>query len=125
MKRLSCLSMCLLVAACATNAPQGGVAVPSDRANLPYSSPECLAKKLKPVDPFPVNEIPATALAGHKSGWVAIRYDVVSGAAQNLVIVGSDGSGLYDAPAMRHVARYRDATKSTVGACVTMIDVKF
>jgi hypothetical protein len=60
-----------------------------------------------------------------QSGWVAIRYDVIDGAAQNLVVVSSSPSGLYDSAALKHAAKYVEPTKTTVRGCVTMIEVKF
>jgi len=50
---------------------------------------------------------------------------MVAGAAQNLEVVSSTPSGLYDAAAMQHAARYRAPTKVSVRGCVTIIEVKF
>jgi hypothetical protein len=90
-----------------------------------YSSPECLAKKLKPAEQFPQSDIPAEAMAKRVSGFVAIRYDVVDGAAQNLIVVASNPAGLYDAAALSWAARYREPTKTSVRGCVLTVDVKF
>jgi outer membrane biosynthesis protein TonB len=103
-----------------TSAPQ-----PVERANLPFSSPECLAAKLPAGEPFPASAIPAAAQSNRQSGVVAIRYDVVAGVAQNLQIVSSSPSGLYDAAAMNHAAKYRAPASATVRGCVTIIEVKF
>lgn len=118
-----------MIAACATPPPAPATSpyVPLDqaRANLPHSSPECLAKKLKPGDPFPAASIPAEAMAKRQSGWVAVRYDVAAGVPGNLVVVASSPAGLYDAAALAHAGRYRDPAKNTVAGCVMTIDVKF
>jgi uncharacterized lipoprotein YmbA len=126
MKRSSTLCACLVLAACATP-PAADRYFPLDeaRAGLPYSSPECLAKKLKPVDAFPAASIPAAALSNRQSGWVAIRYDLAAGVPWRVEVVGSSPPGLYDGAALQHVGRYRDSTKTTVAGCVTLIDVKF
>lgn len=117
-------SLCL--AACATtNVADTTGAQAAGAANLPFSSPECLAAKLPQGEPFPAASIPAAAQAGRQSGTVAIRYDVVAGAAQNLQVVTSSPAGLYDAAAMQHVARYRVPSKPTVRGCVSIIEVKF
>ena len=120
-----CICICLCLAACATKPVDNAVPPQDKQTSLPYSSPECLAAKLMPGDPFPSSAIPEAALNKRQSGWVAIRYDVVAGAAQNLVVVSSNPPGLYDAAAMQHAAQYRDAAKATVRGCVTMIEVKF
>jgi hypothetical protein len=101
------------------------VTKPLGKADIPFSSPECLAAKLRPGEPFPASAIPQAALAQRLSGWVAIRYDVLGGAAQNLVVVGSNPAGLYDAAALQHAARYRDPGKNNVRGCVTTIEVVF
>jgi hypothetical protein len=98
---------------------------PVERAGLPFSSPECLAAKLPPGESFPASAIPAAALANRQSGVVAIRYDLVGGAAQNLQVVASSPAGLYDSAAMQHTAKYKAPISSTVRGCVTVIDVKF
>ncbi len=118
------------LAGCASSpggAPAGAADGPQpvDRANVPFSSAECLAAKLPAGEPFPASAIPAVAQARRQSGLVAIRYDVVGGAAQNLQIVTSSPPGLYDAAALQHAARYRTATAATVRGCVTVIEVKF
>jgi hypothetical protein len=129
MRKISPIVSCLALAACATTSGDkpGDAVLPLDqmRAKLPHSSPECLAKKLKPADPFPASAIPSEAMAKRQSGFVAIRYDVADGVAQNLELVGSSPPGLYDAAAMQHAARYRDPGGTTVRGCVMIIDVKF
>ncbi|MBI3366959.1 MAG: hypothetical protein HY021_00435 [Burkholderiales bacterium] len=124
MKTVLAVSICLALAACATQ-PDRGTAAPDAAGGMRYSSAECLAAKLAPVDPFPASAIPQAAMNNRQSGWVAIRYDVVAGVAQNLVVVGSHPAGLYDEAAMQHVARFRDPAMTFVRGCVTTIDVKF
>jgi hypothetical protein len=129
MRKIPTIVSCLALAACATTSSDkpGDAVLPLDqmRAKLPHSSPECLAKKLKPADPFPASAIPPEAMAKRQSGFVAIRYDVADGVAQNLELVGSSPPGLYDAAAMQHAARYRDPGRTTVRGCVMIIDIKF
>ena len=96
-----------------------------ERTNLPFSSPECLAAKLPPGEPFPASAIPAAAQSNRQSGVVAVRYDVVAGVAQNLQVVSSSPAGLYDAAAMQHAAKYRAPSSPTVRGCVTIVEVKF
>ena len=125
-KSLVASALSLILAACAGTKPvEGGAAQPVDRTNLPFSSPECLAAKLPPGEPFPANAIPAAAQTTRQSGLVAIRYDVIAGVAQNLQVVLSSPAGLYDAAALQHAAKYRAQTSATVRGCVTVIDVKF
>ena len=120
---LSCLTGC--AGTTSTKPPEAGAAQPVDRSNVPFSSPECLAAKLPAGEPFPASAIPSAAQAARQSGLVAIRYDVVAGAAQNLQIVTSSPAGVYDAAAMQHAAKYRAPTAATVRGCVTVIEVKF
>lgn len=125
MNRVVPIAVCLGLAACAMQPERGAVGSGQAQGSLRYSSAECLAANLAPVEPFPTSAIPQAAMSQRQSGWVAVRYDVVAGAAQNLVVVGSNPAGLYDAAAMEHVARFRDPGRKTVGGCVTTIDVKF
>ncbi len=125
MKRLSLLACVLLLAACASAPTGGDSSTPISKANIPFSSPECLAAKLRQGEPFPASAIPAAALANRQSGWVAIRYDVLAGRAQNLAVVGSNPPGLYDAAALQHASTYRDPNKADVRGCVTTIEVTF
>ena len=125
MKRLSLLASLLLLTACASTPTGSSSSVPVSKADIPFSSPECLAAKLRQGEPFPASAIPAAALANRQSGWVAIRYDVISGSARNLAVVGSNPPGLYDAAALQHAAMYRDPTKADVRGCVTTIEVSF
>ena len=120
------LSLACLLAACATGPGGGGGAGSTAPMPLPYgSSPECLAKGLPASEPFPASAIPPAALAARQSGQVAIRYDVVNGAAANLQVIASQPPGLYDEAALRHAARYREPSRSTVRGCVMTIDVRF
>ena len=131
------LSLCIVLASCATgtgpssstssssNTNQTYVPLEEARATLPQSSAECLAQKLKAGDPFPESAIPASALSNKQSGWVAMRYDVIAGAAQNIAVVESRPAGVYDAAAVQHAARYRDPRGSTVRGCIMTIEVKF
>ena len=114
------------LAACAgTKTAETGVAQGVERTGLPFSSPECLAARLPPGEPFPASAIPAAASANRQSGVVAIRYDVLAGAAQNLQVVTSSPAGLYDSAALQHAAKYRAPHVLAVRGCVTVIDVKF
>ena len=121
------LTLCigLSLVACASPPSTDSTVKAESKAAVPFSSPECLAARLKPGEPFPAAAIPEAALSKRQSGWVAIRYDVVAGAAQNLELVGSSPAGLYDAAAMQHAAKYRDGGKANVRGCVTTIEVKF
>ena len=137
------LSLCVVLASCATGTGTGTstssssttssssssnqtyVSLDEARATLPQSSAECLAQKLKSGDPFPESAIPAAALSNRQSGWVAMRYDVIAGAAQNIAVVASRPAGVYDAAAVQHAARYRDPRGSTVRGCIMTIEVKF
>ena len=131
------LSLCIVLASCATgtsstssstgnnNTNQTYVSLDEARATLPQSSAECLAQKLKSGAPFPESAIPAAALSNKQSGWVAMRYDVIAGAAQNIAVVASRPAGLYDAAAVQHAARYRDPRGPTVRGCIMTIEVKF
>jgi len=125
MNKIAALIPCLLLAACA--APPSGkyVSLDESRSKLPQSSAECLAKKIKPGEPFPASAIPADALRKSQSGWVAVRYDLASGKPENVVVVASNPSGLYDDAAVAHAARYRDPSGTTVRGCVMTIEVKF
>ena len=125
----------LLLAACATapdspapsRVPASTAYITLDEARpaLPQSSPECLAQNLKAGDPFPASAIPEQALKNRQSGWVAMRYDVVAGVAQNITVVDSRPAGVYEAAALQHAARYRDPARSTVRGCIMTIEVKF
>ena len=130
------LSLCGVLASCASGPGSSGsgsgspnsqayVSLEEARATLPQSSAECLAQKLKDGDPFPASAIPESALSKKQSGWVAMRYDVIAGVAQNISVVTSRPAGVYDAAALRHASRYRDPSGSTVRGCVMTIEVKF
>ncbi len=135
LKYATLVSTSLALAGCATGTATGTSASSASnppymsldeaRPTLPQSSPECLAQKLKSGDPFPASAIPAAALSQRQSGWVAMRYDVIAGTAQNIAVVASRPAGVYDAAALQHAARYRDPTRSTVRGCVMTIEVKF
>jgi hypothetical protein len=125
MKTLIPLSLCLVLASCATSTVERPVSLEEARAKLPQSSAECLAQNLKAGDPFPASAIPEAALSKRQSGWVAMRYDVIAGTAQNIAVVSSTPPGLYDAAAVQHAAKYRDPKGSTVRGCIMTIEVKF
>lgn len=125
MKTFALLSLCLALTSCATSTNEKAASPTGAPGNLPQSSAECLAQNLQPGDPFPASAIPESALSKRQSGWVAIRYDVIAGAARNLEVVASTPAGVYDAAALQHAARYRDAKGSTVRGCVMTIEVKF
>ncbi len=115
----------MLLASCAAPPPARYVSLDEARPTLPQSSPECLAAKLRSGEPFPAGDIPESALANRVSGWVAMRYDVIAGKAQNIAVVESRPAGVYDAAALRHAAKYREPTGATVRGCVMTIEVKF
>jgi outer membrane biosynthesis protein TonB len=125
LKTSACIALCIAVASCATSKPQPYVPLSEAKARLPQSSAECLAQNLKAGDPFPASAIPEAALKSQQSGWVAMTYDVVAGRAQNIVVVESRPSGVYDAAALSHAAKYIDPKGSTVRGCVMTIEVKF
>lgn len=116
----------LCLVACA--GPMGGKAgalQAVEKSTLPFSSPECLAAKLPPGEPFPASAIPPAAQSNRQSGVVAIRYDVITGVAHNLQVVSSSPAGLYDAAALQHAEKYRAPLSPTVRGCVTIVEVKF
>ena len=125
MKSLLLLSLCLALASCATPTIEKQVSLEEARAKLPQSSAECLAQNLKPGEPFPASAIPESALSKRQSGWVAMRYDVIAGTAQNIAVVTSTPAGVYDAAAVQHAAKYRDPKGATVRGCIMTIEVKF
>jgi len=129
--RLLACGVCMAIASCATQAPQtpqtpqSPAPVSDSKSAVPFSSAQCLAAKLAQGEAFPASAIPQAALANKQSGWVAIRYDVVAGSAQNLAVVGSNPAGLYDQAAMQHAAKYQTSPGVNVRGCVTTIEVKF
>lgn len=108
----------LLLVSCASQPPSTASAVPQ-------ISPECVAAKLKPVDPLPINAIPEEVLRKAQSGWVAVSYDVVSGKARNLKVVGSSPSGLYEPYVLRHTSNYTEPTGATVRGCIATTNIQF
>ncbi len=74
---------------------------------------------------MPVGSIPDEVLRQARSGWVAVRYDVVSGKAQNVVVVSSEPPGLYDTYVVRHASRYTEPTGVTVRGCIATTNIKF
>jgi outer membrane biosynthesis protein TonB len=125
LKYIQLLVACIAITACTTPSPNNNAPVADMKSAVPFSSPECLAAKLPPGEPFPASAIPEAALSKKQSGWVAIRYDVIDGSAQNLAVVGSSPTGLYDTAAMQHAAKYKVSGKAPVRGCVTTIEVKF
>lgn len=121
------LSLALVLAACATGTGTGerSAAPAASPPGLPHSSAECLAAKIKPGEPFPASAIPGDVLRKAQSGWVAIRFDLVAGRAQNVAVAASNPAGLYDSYALQHAVKYRDPGGATVRGCVMTIDVKF
>ena len=120
-----CLSLCLALASCATRPDQQGLPTDQSRAAVPSSSPECLASKIQPVEPFPVSAIPAALLAQQRSGLVALRYDVIAGVPRNVDVIRSSPAGVYDDAARQHLARYHDPAGGTAKDCVMTVDIKF
>jgi hypothetical protein len=109
----------LLLASCASQVP------PTTPSAVPQISPECLAAKLRAVDPLPASAIPDEVLRKAQSGWVAVSYDVVAGKAQNVKVVGSNPSGLYDSYVLRHTSNYVEPTGATVRGCISTTNIKF
>lgn len=112
----------LVVAACANVSPTTGVA---PDATALQESPECKAANLRAPGPMPASAIPEDVLRKAQSGWVAIRYDVVAGRAQNAQVVASQPPGLYDAIALRHAASYTEPTGRTVRGCLMTVNIRF
>jgi hypothetical protein len=116
----------LLLAACASQPPTGpGAAAAGAGGAAIQVSPECQAAKLRPADPMPVTLIPDDVLRQARSGYVAVRYDVVAGKAANAVVVASEPRGLYDAYALRHASAYSEPTGATVRGCIMTTNIKF
>ena len=108
----------LLLASCASQAPNTSSAVPQ-------SSPECLAAKLRAADPLPASAIPDEILRKAQSGWVAVSYDVIAGKSQNLKVVASNPPGLYDSYVLRHVSNYTEPSGATTRGCLVTTNIKF
>ena len=108
----------LLLISCASNEPNTSSAVPQ-------ISPECLAAKLRAVDPLPASAIPDEVLRKAQSGWVAVSYDVVAGKAQNVKVVASNPSGLYDSYVLRHTSNYTEPSGATTRGCIATTNIKF
>lgn len=126
MKLLLSLCLSLSLAACATATHDVAPFSPQDaQAKVTQSSPECLAQNPRAGEPFPASAIPAEAMSKKQGGLVALRYDVIAGAARNVAIVSSTPPGLYDAAALEHAAKYREPRGITVRGCVMTIEVKF
>lgn len=128
MRTIPHLSICLALAACAAPTPQTpapAAAPAATQAALQQPSAECLSKNLRPAEPLQVSAIPDEVLRRAQSGWVAMRYDVVAGKAENVVVVGSNPPGLYDPYALQHASRYRDPSGATARGCVMTIHIKF
>lgn len=125
MRCLALLFASLALASCATDPTGRTGAAAAPGAPAVASSPECLAANLKPSEPLPVSAIPEAVLKKAQNGFVAIRYDVVAGRAQNVAVASSNPPGLYDSYALQHASRYRDPGGKTVAGCVMTFDIKF
>ena len=135
---LSLLCALAVLAACAA-APQPGASpaavagtakiypesLAQARAGFAPESPECLSPKIKKPEPMPVSLIPESVLKQAKSGWSAVRYDLVNGKVANLGIVASNPAGLYDSYALAHAARYVDSSGANAKGCYMTVDIKF
>lgn len=110
----------VLLASCASPPPASSGA----GATL-KPSPECEAAKLKALDPLPAGSLPDAVLRQARSGWVSVRYDVVAGKAQNIVVVSSEPPGLYDAYVVRHTSQYTEPTRATVRGCLATTNIRF
>lgn len=123
MRLLALITCCLALASCATPPSSSSASGPGGAAIA--VSPECQAAQLRPADPMPVNLVPDEVLRQARSGWVAVRYDVVSGRASNAVVVASEPPGLYDAYVLRHARAYTEPTGATVRGCIMTTHIKF
>ena len=119
MRTLATVFAGLLVASCASTPPG------TSPSAVPQISPECLAAKLRAVDPLPASAIPDEVLRKAQSGWVAVTYDVAAGKAQNVKVVASNPPGLYDSYVLRHTQNYSEPTGATVRGCVSTTNIKF
>jgi hypothetical protein len=116
----------LLLAGCAAPPPSQPQAYPGvANPALLQVSPECLAAKLRPAESMPVSLIPEAVLRQARSGFVAVRYDVVAGKAANVVVVASEPPGLYDSYAVRHAGSYTEPSGATVRGCIMTTNIKF
>lgn len=126
MKPIIALTASLLLVACAAPTPDQANVQQAGAPNVMLaSSAECLAANLSPAEPFAATAIPNDVLQKRQNGWVALRYDVIAGKAENVSVAASKPEGLYDRYALQHTMRYRDAGGKTVRGCVMTIDVKF
>lgn len=122
----------LVLAGCASTAP-GGRGASADaaaggadagRAGLQESA-ECRAAQLRPADPMPASALSPEMLQRARSGYVSMRYDVVKGRSDNILVVLSSPPGYYDAIALRHAREYRDPSGATVRGCLMTVNVQF
>jgi hypothetical protein len=114
----------------ATPVPAGGTgpfpaSLAQARATFPPESPECLSPKIRKPEPMPVSMIPDEVLKQARSGWAAVRYDLVNGRVTNLVLFASNPPGLYDRYALAHAARYVDSSGATAKGCYMTVEIKF
>ncbi len=123
MHKLSALTICLFITACAHQPAPGPAAGAS--ADATKESAECAAAKLQPVQALPASAIPDDILRKAQSGWVSVRYDLVGGRVQQPQVVSSHPVGLYDPYVLRHVGNHVDPTRSTVRGCVMTTNIKF
>lgn len=108
---------CLALAACASSPPMSSASL--------RPSPECEAARLKPPEPLAAGSIPDDVLRQARSGWVAVRYDVVGGKARNVAVVASDPPGLYDPYVLRHASAYVEPSGATVVGCLATTTIRF
>lgn len=123
MRLLTAFAACGLFASCASSPPPTTAGANAAAALQP--SPECETARLRAPEPLPVTSIPEEVLRKARSGWVAVRYDVVAGKARNVTVVSSEPPGLYDAYVVRHASGYTEPTGATVRGCIATTNIKF
>lgn len=118
----------LLLAGCAATGSAGSMrnGQAGELAGGPLQeSEECKAAQLKAPEPMPASALSADMLRQARSGHVSLRYDVIQGRAENIVVALSQPPGLYDDIALSHAKAYRDPAGRTARGCLMTINVQF
>jgi hypothetical protein len=102
-----------------------GAGAATQAEDLLQVSAACKAANLRPASPLPVSALSEAVLRQAKSGWVAVRYDVVNGRAQNARVVSSNPPGLYDEVVLRHARTYTEPTGANVQGCIMTTHIRF
>lgn len=123
--RLTLLVAAATLAACAGVPTAPGANTGGIDPSLLKESPECAAAKLKPADPLPASALPEDVLRKAQTGFVAMRYDVVRGRAENVVVVASNPPGVYERYAVAHARNYRDPGGGSAPGCIMTIHIRF